>query len=239
MAGQVKRVLIVDDETLPRGELRAAFSEHAETHRLFEFQLEEQESVEEAIESIRATSTPPAKGFDVLVLDLSFDPPGLDRKGLRLASALGLFRRLGEAIPIVIVFSAYADLHNSVQAMRSSAWDVIHKWEPPEAEGMSPYQLVVESAVLRLRALDLESHLRSKALAWLQHHIADLQVSHGGQVVAIWHEPEVHVVASGKDPFELELQLETWRENRPEWMYPFVISIPEKPVAAFATGGWQ
>jgi hypothetical protein len=233
MAAAVKRVLIVDDLPYVCMDLRDTFLESAEADGLFRFEIETRGTVEEAIALIR--TSPAGGGFDVLVLDLSFDPSGLDRKGLQLASALGLCRRLGEAIPIVIVFSAYADLHNCVQAMRSSVWDVVHRGDP--AEGPSSFDLVVASAIQRLRALDLQSHLNTVALEWLQHHIADLQVSHGGQVVAIWHEPEVHVVASGQDAFELELRLETWRENRPEWMYPFVVSIPQVPAVAYAAGG--
>jgi hypothetical protein len=61
-----------------------------------------------------------------------------------------------------------------------------------------------------------------------------LQERYGGKLVAIWNAPEMDVVASGRDVFELETALATWRSEHESWMYPFVISIPDMGAGAAA-----
>jgi CheY-like chemotaxis protein len=236
MTPLLKRVLVVEDRVYVRNDLRREFEEHnRDPGGPFVFVVETVASIQQAIALIRADQE--TRSYDVLVLDLSFDEEGTDRSGLRLASALGLLRRLGQEIPVEIVFSGYADLRTCVQTMRCGAWDVIDKAD--SLDGRSSYSLVVESAVTRLQSLELQAHLQAAAVPWLQQQVAALQLQYGGQVVAVWHEPEVHVVASGRDAFELELALEVWREGRAEWMYPFVVSIPEVSGVEDAQGAWR
>lgn len=225
----VKRVLIVDDVLFTCNDVRAAFLAHnTDANGAFTFEVDITLSIADAIDMVRAKQW--ADQYDVIVLDLSFDTAGEDRSGFRIADALGLHRRLGQTIPVEIIFTGYANVRNCVQAMRCGAWDVIHKLE--EVDDKNPFQLVVDSAVSRLRALELQQLLNVVALKWLQQHVSELQTLYAGQVVAIWNEPDVRVVASGRDAFELETQLESWRQGRPSWMYPFVVDIPEMESAA-------
>lgn len=219
----LKHVLVVDDDAFTRHDVCAAFKHYSDdAGSEFRFVAEAAESIHEAVGKVRAQRVDTA--YDVIVLDLAFDEDGRTFEGLRIADALGICRRLGQAIPVEIVFSGYADVRTSVQVMRHGAWDVIDKHgDDPD---VSPFRLVVESAVHRLKALDLQQNLNATVLPWLQRHIIDLQKKYGGLVVAIWHDPSLEVVADGRDVFELETRLDAWRKEHPDWMYPFVVQIP-------------
>ncbi len=218
----VRHVLLVDDHLFTCRDLRAAFlAHHSDPEAAFEFEVDMATTIAEAIEKVRARES--SNQFHVIVLDLSFHSPGVDREGLRIADALGLCLRLGQTIPVEIIFSGYADVKNCVQAMRHGAWDVIDKAEDSDGD---PYDRVVVSAVSRLKALDLQEHLATVAVEYLQTRIASLQRTYGGRLVAIWHEPEVGVIADGRDVFDLENNLHSWREIHPGGTYPFITRIP-------------
>ena len=218
-----KYVLIVENDPFTRNDLRREFGVYSRNAASeYAFVVETAASIREALDKVRARRAD--KAFDVVVLDLSFDDVGLDREGLQLANALGLYRRLGQAIPVEIIFSGRADVRVTVQAMRHGVWDVIDKKSADD--DTSAFRKVVESAVDRLKALDLQELLNDVAVTWLQQNIVDLQERYGGQVIAIWHEPNVRVIAAGRDVFELETRLDAWRKEHAAWMYPLVVQIP-------------
>jgi len=219
-----RHVLVVDDMSYICDDLRDTFLAHnRKPDGKYQFDVDIATTIEEAIDKVRAR--PVTDQYHVIVLDLSFAPADENnRDGLRVSDALGLCLRFGQTIPVEIIFSGYAGLKDCVQAMRHGAWDVINKLEDEDGD---PYDRVVASAVARLMSLDLQEHLATVAVAYLQRRIATLQRQFGGQVIAIWHEPEVGVIAHGRDAFDLEQQLVSWRATHAEWMYPFVTQIPE------------
>jgi CheY-like chemotaxis protein len=222
----IKRVLIVDDDPVAHRDLCDKFREHnVAGDGVFQFEVDVQESIDAAIESIQRKTK--HGQYDVIVLDLSFTEEGDDFIGLRLADALGLYTRLGQAIPVTIVFSAYASIRFAVAVMRCGVWDVLDKLDAESEVG--PYQDVVDSAVSRLRSLDAEKALKLAAVRWTHQHIVELQSKFAGQVVAVWNVPDMRVVAHGKDAFELEKHLHTWREKRPDASHPYVVWIPSLP----------
>ena len=90
-------------------------------------------------------------------------------------------------------------------------------------------QLVVDSAVSRLRQLDQRREQESLICSgWLPRNILDLQERYGGKLVALWHAPVVYVVASGRDAFDLEEGLKDWRRGHEAWEQPFVVRIPPR-----------
>ena len=232
MTRSTKRVLVVDDESVTLEDLCSVFIEHNhEVGGVFTFEVDQAGSTGEAVEKVRSRGED--AGYDVIVLDLRFTTEPSDRQGLHMAEALGVIRRLGHAIPIVIVFTGYGDLHTCVRAMRHGAWDFIEKFDQ---ESRSCYQLVVDSAVARLRGIQQQERLRTAALEWLPRNLAGLQEKFGGQIVAIWDAPPLKVIASGKDAFDLEAALAPWRSRHPDWMYPFIIRIPENATSASLQG---
>ena len=153
---------------------------------------------------------------------------------MRLANAVGLCGRLGQIIPVTIVFSGHGDILSLVvEVMRSGVWDFVDKRSVGDVDA---FQRVVDSAVSRLQALDVQKVLKIAAVRWTHRNIAELQERYGGQVVAIGLETEdsqhskpeglrldtnsgagieqrMRVVAHGRDAFELETRLHEWREE--------------------------
>jgi CheY-like chemotaxis protein len=219
----LKRVFIVDDEHWIVHDLREVFlAYNDDAAGAFTFEVDTTQSVGEAIERVRAEPTPQ---YDVLVLDLSFNAAGRDRQGMKIAEALAIYRRLGQPVPVEILFTGWATVGLAVEAMRAGMWDVIDK--AADEGDRDPFEQVLDSAVARLQGLALQERLNEVVVPWLQQHIVSLQTKYGGKLVAIWHEPTVAVIASGKDAFELEKSLQAWRWERESWMYPFVVQIPD------------
>jgi DNA-binding NarL/FixJ family response regulator len=242
---RLKRVLVVDDDLLVRNSLRSEFAKYNRKDGAFVFKrdpastiddtIDTASTIDAAIDAIKAKRG--THQYDVLVLDLSFDENGTDRSGLMLAGAFGLYRRLREEVPVVIVFSGFTELRYCVHTMRCGAWDMIDKRVGEGGE--NAYAQVVASAVSRLQALDLQDLLNDVAVKWVEQHMTELQTRYGGQVVAVWHEPHMEIVAAGKDVFDLEIQLEAWRRDRPEWMYPLIVRISAATDVSEANGAWR
>jgi ActR/RegA family two-component response regulator len=188
----------------------------------YEFQVEVAESAAACVEKIREreqlTDQPP---YDVIVLDVRMEG---ERSGLDTAFVLALYEELGVEKPVQIVITGYPSYSDCVEAMRYGAWDYIVK----EDVGETPMaQVVVNSAVRRLRQLDLRREQESRlAASWIPAHLLELQAEHAGQLVALWHKPVGSVIASGRDAFELKDGLKDWHREHEDWERPFVIQVP-------------
>jgi hypothetical protein len=159
--------------------------------------------------------------YDVIVLDMVIET---ERAGLEAAFAFQLSQQLGWEVPVRIIFTGWPDWRQCVQAMRNGVWDYIRKEDVGETPAA---QIVVESALSRLKQLDLRrEHERRIADDWLPRNVWKLLPEHAGKLVAIWHQPEVTVIASGVDAFELEANLRSWREQHFTWEEPFIVEIP-------------
>jgi CheY-like chemotaxis protein len=225
-----KRVLVVDDDLVVGNVLEEAFTRASDdpTHP-YGFDVTRAEDVSEAVTSIRQ-SIGDKLPYDVVVLDLSFTPEGTDFFGGYMADALGLYARLGQLIPVIIVFSGYVNVQNSVALMRCGAWDVIDKASGDD--DVDAFDLVVRSAIRRLTALDAQATATTAAVRWLHRSISMLQDRYANLVIAIGEVPndggktDIDVIASAGDAFELEERLRPWRRNNPEAMQPYVVKIP-------------
>jgi len=220
-----KSVLVVDDVPLMCQILRDSFGDCAERADCpYEFEVYEARSAAECVENIRArgpkADRPP---YDVIVLDVRMEG---ERSGLDTAFVLALYEELGVDRPVQIVFTGYPSYANCIEAMRYGAWDYIVKEDVGEI-GMA--QVVVNSAVTRLRQLD---HRREQETLigseWLPLNILDLQANYEGKLVAIWDAPQISVIASGQDAFELEAGLKDWRREHESWQQPFVVQVPPR-----------
>jgi FixJ family two-component response regulator len=212
-----KFVLIADDELRMREILHDRFA--ACDHRVecpYKFGIEEAMSASECIQKVRA------KKYDVIILDVRMEEK---TSGLGVNLALALGEELGYEEPVKIIFTGYPNYKQCVEAMRHGAWDYIVK----EDDGTTPAaQVVVNSAVARLQELDLRRELEQQIAAeWLPQYLRELQAKYGGMLVAIWHRPEIAVVTSGTDAFELEVHLRKWRQEHAEWEQPFLVRIPK------------
>ena len=218
-----KTVLIVDDDAVLRSILIREFMRcNKEADCPYQFQVDGAESYSEAIDKIRAK-----KDYDVIVLDIKMEEHA---SGLKLNFELALAAQFGTRTPVRILFTGVAkDIPTCVEAMRRGAWDFIVKTDV----GNTPAaRIVVISALNRLRQLDLRSEQERRiARGWLPTHLRQLEERYGGQIIALWHKPEVTVIASGRDAFEVEDKLKEWRvqhKNRP-WEQPYLVQIPAVP----------
>lgn len=221
-----KAVLIVDDEPRMCEILRDRFTDCNEKADCpYEFEVDIALSAAECIQKVRT------KSYDVMVLDIFMEE---ETSGLEAARTLGLPEvavALGEEHgperPVMIVFTGHRPSYRQcVEAMRYGAWDYIVK----EDVGDTPMaQIVVDSALARLQQLDLRRELEQRIAAdWLPRHLSDLQPQYGRKLVAIWHQPEIRVIASGSDAFELETNLKEWRKHHAAWEQPFLVRIPPR-----------
>jgi CheY-like chemotaxis protein len=216
-----KRVLIVDDEPLMCEILLDRFRECAgNPDSPYEFDADVANSAAECVERIRAAG--PGAGsapYDVVVLDIRMEG---ERSGLEASFALQ--QQQGAESPVRIICTGYPSYRDCVEATRNGAWDYIVKEDVAETPLA---QRVVNSAVVRLRQFDLRREQESLiASGWLPLNILDLQARHAGKLVALWHAPEVRVIASGRDAFELESELKDWGKGREAWERPFVVQVP-------------
>jgi CheY-like chemotaxis protein len=203
-----KSVLIVDDEPGMLKILRDGFIDCKEvTDCPYEFEVETAASTAECISKIRTRAAAAGKTFyEVIVLDIRMEHA---TSGLNVARALSspeIARSLAEGFgfekPIRIVVTGYANDEQCIQVMRSGAWDYIVK---EDIDGKSISHRVVESAVTRLWQLDSRlQQERQIAADWLPRHFMEIQNKYSGKLIALWHQPKVEIIASGRDAFELE-----------------------------------
>jgi CheY-like chemotaxis protein len=224
MSEKIRRgVLVVDDERLMRDILRDTFDDCAETADCpYAFDVEVAGSAAACVEKIRERGRRDDRApFDVIVLDVRMEA---ERSGLETAFALQ--EQLGAESPVRIILTGYPNYGDCVEAMRYGAWDYIVKQDV----GQTPMaQVVVNSAVERLRRLDQRREQETRVAAgWIPAHLLDLQAEHAGRLVALWHEPEVRVIASGRDAFELEERLKDWHGEHDAWEQPFVVQVPPR-----------
>ena len=118
------------------------------------------------------------------------------------------------------MFTGYPTYESCVRAVRSGCVGLYR--EDKDTVGRLALEVVVDSAVEGLCGLDLQQELEQRIPAWFGAHSSDMQLRYCGQLVAIWWQPEVHVIASGKDAFELEERLESWRALHEPWEKPFI-----------------
>jgi CheY-like chemotaxis protein len=228
-----KSALIVDDEPSMLEILQDRFIDCKEVGDCpYEFEVETARSAAECVSKIRTRAAAPGETFyDVIVLDIRMEH---EISGLNVAQALSspeIARSLAEGFgfekPIRIVITGYPNYNQCVQVIRSGAWDYIVK-EDVDDKPMS--QIVVDSAVARLRQLDSRQHQeRQIAADWIPRHFIDIQNKYSGKLIALWHQPKVEIIASGADAFELEDNLKEWRSRRAAWEQPFVVRIPPGP----------
>lgn len=209
-----KAVLIADDEPGMRALLKDEFTDCSERKDCpYEFEVDIVQSATECVQKVRT------KKYEVIVVDVHMETP---TSGMDMGQALSI--ELGSEMPVMIIFTGYPSYRLCVEAIRYGAWDYIVK----EDVGDTPMaQVVVDSAVARLRQLDLRHELEQRiAQEWLPQHMWELQPEYGGKLVAIWHQPEISVVASGSDAFELEANLGEWRNQHATWEQSFLVRIP-------------
>ncbi len=217
-----KKVLIVDDEPLMCEMLIDRFGDCVANQECpYEFEADVANSAAEWVERFHTEG--PGAGptpYDVVVLDIRMEG---ERSGLETSFAMQ--QQWGSESPVRIICTGYPSYKDCVEAMRTGAWDYIVKEDIAETPLA---QLVVNSAVARLRQLDQRREQESLIVSdWLPLNIPDLQPQYDGKLVALWHEPEVSVVATGRDAFELEASLKGWRRDHEAWEQPFVVQIPQ------------
>jgi ActR/RegA family two-component response regulator len=218
----VKNVLIVDDDTPWYGLFRRRFGAYSEREGSpYAFNIDTAASATEAIEKMeRMTASGPPP--DVVVLDIHMEA---SEAGLLPMLGLSLVENARTLLPVVVVFTGYPTYQTCVQFMRTGAWDYIKK------EDLGPIpavQVVVDSVVARLRQLDLRTDLEEAVGRWLLDHGTQLHAQYAGQIIAFWHIPEVTVVASGANPFELGRNLALWRAQHQQYEEPYLMRLPKE-----------
>jgi ActR/RegA family two-component response regulator len=225
----LKRVLIIDDKDFWKERFARWFAGRAKRRDdcPYAFCVDAETTLDGGIERIREAvrcNTP----YDVVVFDLLFHgSDDANPEGLQGVMGFGLTNELIDDLPVIIVFTGHPTFLSCVDAMRNGAWDYIVK----EDRGDKPApQVVADSAIDRLLELDLRRTLREEvSVKWYPNHSLELEESHSGQLVALWHQPEVHVIASGRDSFDLDVKLQPWRSNRPSWHQPFILRVQSPP----------
>jgi CheY-like chemotaxis protein len=225
-----KEVLIVDDEPLIVEMLCDRFMDCTRVHECpYDFEVEVANSAVECVQKIRARASIPGKSvYDVIVLDMLMEGQTSGLDVARSISSPEIARSLAEGFgfetPVRIVVTGFPNYNQCVEVMRSGAWDYIVK---EDVGHKSVSQIVVDSAVARLRQLDSrQQQERQIAADWIPRHFIDIQNKYSGKLIALWHQPKVEIIASGADAFELEDNLKEWRSRRVAWEQPFVVRIP-------------
>jgi len=221
-----KTVLVVDDEQPMCEKLQRRFlycNQMADCP--YEFAIDVAQSAAECIQKVRArTADGVVLPYDVIVLDIR-----MEKEMSGLEASLMLAQELGQEIPVRIIFTGHKpSIEQCIKAMRHGTWDYIAKEDTGDIPAA---QLVVNSALARLQELDLRRKQKQQIAAdWLPQHLWELQPEYGGKLVALWHQPEgqpeVTVIASGADAFELEEHLQGWRKQHAAWEQPFIVRIP-------------
>jgi ActR/RegA family two-component response regulator len=211
-----RAILIVDDERHMCEILTDRFTDCNEKSDCpYTFEVDVALSTAECVQKVRERT------YDVIVLDIRLEK---ETSGLETNLALKLDEEFG--LERGIILTGYPSYPQCVEAMRHGAWDYIVK----EDVGSTPMaQIVVNSALAHFQELDLRRELAQRIAAdWLPRHLWEFQQEYGGKLVAIWHQPEIKIIASGADAFELEENLREWRKRHPAWEQPFITEIPPR-----------
>ena len=84
---------------------------------------------------------------------------------------------------------------------------------------------VVQVVINRLKHFDTQAELRIKiGQKWLPVHFRELREKYPNQLIALWHQPRVKIIAHGHDAFELENNLKEWR-NTHHAEQPYILRI--------------
>jgi len=143
--------------------------------------------------------------------------------GLQGVAALQLSNLSRQELPVIICFTGHPTYMTCVDAMRMGAWDYVSK---EDIGDRSAAQVVVDSAIARLSDLD-HWHALQKEITdrWIPANPGKLAQNAGG-LVALWDDPEIHIVAAGNDAFDLEQDLASWRASHAIWQQPFILKVP-------------
>jgi len=208
------KVLIADDERDIGDQLKYYFEMRNKTQKEYQFDVAACYTIEECVSALRAGD------YDVLVLDVVFRDG--DRRGLELAMVIR--HELRMKTPICILVSGRATLADCIEAVRAGIWDYLVK--SSKAERLFEDQ-VVDSAVRGLRELDIQKRLEKLVVKeWLPANLDELKRTYPGQLIALWHEPTVTVVGSGKDAYELSDALRPWQASGPHGGRPYFYRVP-------------
>jgi CheY-like chemotaxis protein len=214
---RVINVLIVDDVPQVCSQIELFFESRNEMQSDYEFRVEKRHSISECVELLRSD-----QHYDVLILDVIFPEEG-DKHGMEVALLAQC--HLGPTIPIRIVMTAHPDFADCCAAGRAGVWAYLHKVSTNK--GKSFAEAVVDSALYGLRHNDFQKEIVGIIDPWLRERGADLEKEHAGQVVALWHTPDVHVVASGRDQFEVARALLDWKDAAAApWQHPLIYPVP-------------
>lgn len=210
-----KTVLIVDDKIPICETLKDHFDDYSEKAECpYEFIVDIATSYDECVKKVLNKD----KNYDVVVLDIHMEEVD---SGLKLN--IGMWNNKNTRSAIRIILTGYPNNSECVEAMRRGAWDYIVKEDVGEK---STFQIVAESALARLRQLDLLQELNDQTASWISSDFRKLQEDYGGKLVALWHHPEPSVIASGRNGFELESNLKKWRREHASWEEPRIVLIP-------------
>ena len=212
-----KSVLILDDEPTHASSLEDAFGfESVDPRSPFNFEVSVAKSKQECFKILTRNEQ-----FDALVIDLSLDGTD-DTSGLEVSFSFVLHGQLGLDAPIRVFFTGHANVDRCVQAMRYGAWDFISKG--PGAE-----QKVVNSIVAKLRQNEIEKAQEEILFnSWIPTEIDGILREYAGQVIAIWHEPEPHIITFAEEMLSLEMELKEWRSRHAAWQAPYVLRVPKQ-----------
>jgi CheY-like chemotaxis protein len=209
-----KKVLIVDDEQSMRLILKEQFFDYNQFGDCpYEFSVDTAKSGAECIQKVQTNE------YDVIIMDIRMEE---EKSGLDTSFAI--YEQMGMETPVRIMFTGYPNYRECVEAIRHGAWDYFVK---EDTDDKLLTQIVVDSAIERLKQLDLRKE-QEKLIAsdWLPNNIRELQAEFSGQLIALWHKPKIKVIVSGKDAFELEKKLKSWRKKHKAWEQPMIVFIP-------------
>ena len=218
-----KTVLVVDDDPSICEMVEYRFTVYnKKIDALYEFKVDRALSTEECIDKIRSNFY----SVDVIVLDVVMIKGVLeDRSGIDSALAIAVNEQMGWEAPLRIIFTGHPSYGDCVEAVRHGAWDYIVK-EDLGDKGMT--EILVDSALAGLKQIDLRNEQEQQIAAdWLPKNYYKLQTQYGGKIIALWNHPEVQIIASGHDAFELEDCLRDWRKQHARWEQPWIVRIPK------------
>jgi CheY-like chemotaxis protein len=209
-------VLVVENIPHMAHDLATTLQRFGASYRsMYQFKVTEAHGWDRAVELLQADT------YDVVVLDvlLEHDDPEGAHEGLFINRTFALRQQFPPDKPVRILVTFSPTLEDCVVAIREGAWDYIKK------EGNYAAR-VCQSAHAALRYIDTQKACLDAVEKWIGAHMSDLQRKYSaGDLVALWHEPDVHEVGHGRDAFELELSLRSWRWRDSR---PYILRVPDQ-----------